>query len=415
MSRESFRLGIMLAALTMIFVLSHAFRTTIAIAADPIALEFSAKASALAAVAGGFHLAFAAAQPVVGVALDRYGPKPTIAVAFVLSILGCAVSAMAPNIAILILGQWLIGFGCAPALLAAMVFISRRYEAGRFAALSGLVLSVGGAGMLLTGTPLAWIIEFGSWRTGFLALGLLSIISWLIVLILLDDLPEDRAAPQSLRAATGGLLTVIRQPYAPGILCLAATSYAAFLALRGLWLGPMFTERHDFSLVAAGNVVLAVSIAGMIGPFFFGRYDPGDRIRRNLIIGCSLAYVLLFAVHAIGSPANLDVALVVFNSAFAGYITLQYADLRSAYPAEMTGRALSVFTMAMFFGVAVMQWLSGIAAGLAPAFGIDPLRGALFSVSLVLGLGTFAYWLLPWPPTLKKQAQFKSIPQNAEE
>jgi hypothetical protein len=35
----------------------------------------------------------------------------------------------------------------------------------------------------------------------------------------------------------------------------------------------------------------------------------------------------------------------------SGYIVLQYADVRSAYPAAMTGRAMAVFTMAMFLGV----------------------------------------------------------------
>jgi hypothetical protein len=97
--------------------------------------------------------------------------------------------------------------------------------------------------------------------------------------------------------------------------------------------------------------------------------------------------------------AFFDVALAIFSGFFAGYIALQYADLRSAYRAEMTGRARSVFTMAMFSGVAAMQWLSGVAATLAPGQGIDSLRAALMTVSALLTLGTLAFWRLPWPPT----------------
>ena len=77
---------------------------------------------------------------------------------------------------------------------------------------------------------------------------------------------------------------------------------------------------------------------------------------------------------------------------------MQYADVRSAFPAEATGRALSVFTMAMFSGVAAMQWLSGVAAALAPGQGIEPLRAALLAVGGLLALGTLAFWRLPWPP-----------------
>lgn len=401
--RSQIRLAVMLGALTMVFVLSHAFRTMVAVAADPLAADLDASASALGAIAGAFHFAFAIAQPAVGVALDRYGAKRTVVVAFVLSMVGSAVSATAPNVAVLIAGQWLIGFGCAPALLAAMVFISQRYRSERFASLSGIVLSVGGAGMLMTGTPLAWVIDTWSWRVGFISLGLLSAASWIAVLWLVDDqrISSD-AHNQTLASALRGLSSIVRKPYAAGICALAATSYAAFLALRGLWLGPMFAERYAFSVLEIGHLALAVSIAGMLGPLVFGLTDPGDRARRVLIISCSAAYVLLFAVHAFGAGVFLDIALVVFNGFLAGYITLQYADLRSAYPPEMTGRALSVFTMAMFLGVAGMQWLSGLAAELAPEVGIDPVDAALISVCVVLSIGTLAFWLLPGPPNLRR-------------
>jgi hypothetical protein len=46
-------------------------------------------------------------------------------------------------------------------------------------------------------------------------------------------------------------------------------------------------------------------------------------------------------------------------SVLSGYGTLIYADVRSSYPPATTGRALSIFTMAMFLGAALMQWLSG--------------------------------------------------------
>lgn len=391
----------MLAALVSVFVLSHAFRTIIAVAADPLMHEFGASNQALGAVAGAFHSAFALAQPAVGVALDRYGPRRTLILAFLLAIVGSLVCATATGIEVLILGQWLIGFGCAPALLAAMVFIARRYPADRFASLSGTVLAVGGCGMLITGTPLAWIIETWTWRAGFLVFAVLAAASWAAVFCSVRDEPAPPPArKQTLGAAFRDLGSILIQPHTVGICCLAATSYAAFLALRGLWLGPLLVQRHDFTIVEAGHVAFAISLAGVLGPLVFGRIDPGGRARRAVIIGCSAGYAMLFAVHAVGAGPFFDVALLILNGFFAGYITLQYADLRSAYPAEMTGRALSVFTMAMFSGVATVQWLSGIAATIASAPGGDPLCAALLTVGVVLALGALAFWRLPWPAEL---------------
>ncbi len=54
--------------------------------------------------------------------------------------------------------------------------------------------------------------------------------------------------------------------------------------------------------------------------------------------------------------------LIFVMGLLSGYSVLQYADVRSSYPAAMTGRALSLFTMSMFFGVALMQWLTGLLA-----------------------------------------------------
>jgi hypothetical protein len=72
---------------------------------------------------------------------------------------------------------------------------------------------------------------------------------------------------------------------------------------------------------------------------------------------------------------------------------LQYANVRSAYSAEMSGRAMSVFTMAMFLGVALVQSLSGFAAKQAQDIGLDPYLGGLFCVAALLLLGGLVFGL----------------------
>ena len=338
------------------------------VSAEPISAEFNASAQALGAVAGSFHLAFAFAQPALGVALDRYGPKSTVLVAFVI------------------------------ALLAAMVLISRRYPPEKFSALSGIILATGGVGMLLTATTLAWIIEIWSWRVGFGVLTVLAALSWLAVFWFLEQEPtQAQGRDQTIGAELRGLGAVIAQPHTLGICCLGATTYATFMALRGLWIGPLLTDRYALSLIDIGNVALAISFAVILGPYLFGRMDPGPPRRRPIIIWFSAAYAVQLALLAIGWGVQIDVALAVFTGLSGGYVTMQYADVRSSHPVEMTGRALSVFTMAMFGGVAAMQGLSGVAGTLASDLGIEPSRAALLLVSAIIALATFAFWRLPQP------------------
>ena len=63
---------------------------------------------------------------------------------------------------------------------------------------------------------------------------------------------------------------------------------------------------------------------------------------------------------------------------------LQYADVRASYPPEMTGRALSLFTMAMFLGVALVQWFTGWVAAWAEAWGVEPYKAVMISIAATL-------------------------------
>ena len=76
----------------------------------------------------------------------------------------------------------------------------------------------------------------------------------------------------------------------------------------------------------------------------------------------------------------------------------QYADVRAAYPKAITGRAMAVFTMAMFLGVAWVQWLTGALASWASSLGWDPYAAVLGGLALLMVAGAAAFAWLPQPP-----------------
>lgn len=390
----------MLLALTSGFALSQAYRTVAAIMAPQLQAGFALDPQALAVFAATFHFAFGALQLLMGIGIDLYGVRRTVLVVFPLTIVGALLSALAGRFGVLLVGQALIGIGCAPAFLVCTVFIAQRFPAARYASVSGLVLGVGGLGMLVTGTPLAWLIEAASWRAGFLALAALSALAWLAIAWFVRA-PETRRADgerESIGQALRGFASLFAMPHTWGILALATVSYAAFIALRGLWLGPLLVERYGFSLVASGHVAIAVSVASMIGPPLFGRLDPGRGRRRRWLLVGTLASMLLFALLVPGLGAAFDVTVSIVYSLLFGYSVLQYPDVRDAYPASMTGRALSLFTMALFLGVALMQWLTGAAASAAVAAGLPPFAAAFATVAVMLAIGALLFARLPQPP-----------------
>jgi len=137
-------------------------------------------------------------------------------------------------------------------------------------------------------------------------------------------------------------------------------------------------------------------VVGMFGPVLFGRFDPGAS-RRRWIVGFTLGVAAIFGVMAFNPGAALDVAGLIAVGVLSGYIVLQYADVKAAYPAAMTGRAMAVFTMAMFLGVAVMQWFTGAVASVASAHGADPFMSVLLTIAALLVSGAGAFVFLPKP------------------
>lgn len=393
----------MLLALTAGFALSQAFRTVAAILAAPLAQEFTLSPQDLGVFAGAFHFAFGAMQLFMGIGIDLYGVRRTVLAVFPLGIAGAILSALAPGYGLLLLGQVLIGVGCAPAFLVCTVFIARHFAPQRFAAVSGLSMAVGTVGMLFTGTPLAWLVEQWNWRAGFGVLALLAAGAWVWIWRSVHE-PAPGSAQHAPRETVGeavrrfgGLFTL---PHTWGIVVLGAVTYAALISLRGLWLGPMLMQRHGFTLVQSGHVALALSLVALCGPMVFGRINPGPGpgTRRRWIVACTAVMAALFAALALAQQAWLDVAAMLAVGLLSGFIVLQYADVRGAYPAALTGRAMAAFTMAMFLGVAGMQWLTGAIATWATQRGGDPFIAVMACIAAVLALAAAAFHWLPSPP-----------------
>jgi predicted MFS family arabinose efflux permease len=390
-------LWLMLLALCSAFMLSQAYRTVAAMMATQLQADLSLSPQQLGVFAAAFHFAFGALQLFMGVGIDLHGVRRTVLTAFPLAIAGSLLSALAPNFGWVVLGQVLIGVGCAPAFLVCTVFIARHFPAGRFAAISGLTMGVGGLGLLLTGTPLAWLVQTYSWRAGFVVLAAGAALAWLLIFWQVrEPAPAARARPQeSLWQAVRQFGLLLRRPHTLGIVALGAVTYASFITLRGLWLGPLLVERLNFSLIEGGHVALAASLLSLFGPPLFGRIDPGERTRRRWIVAFTLLMALLLLVLAFSHAALVNVAILVLLGFLSGYIVLQYADVRSAYAPEQTGRALAIFTMAMFLGIALMQWLTGMVATLAKAHGVETFTAVLLCEAALLGAGALAFARLP--------------------
>jgi predicted MFS family arabinose efflux permease len=384
------------AALSTAFALSNALRTLPAITAHGIEADLKVTAEQIGYFAGIYHLAFGLMQLPFGVALDRLSIRVVVAVPLIVAALGAALCAMASRYDVLLAAQFLIGAGCAPALMATFVFIGRTYPPRRFAPLSGIVFAIGGLGMIVTGTPLAFLVERSSWRAGFIVLAVATALCALACWLLIGTGGRHHTrSNETLPEAMHGVLRVLRFRQTAGLLAIGLVTYPTVITLRGLWIAPLFARRHDLDLVAVGNVILAMSLAMIVAPTLYGFVDPGWRSRPRLIVAAAFASALCPAFLALGGSTSFDIAWAVAFGALCSFQGLQYAQVRDTYPDELSGRALSTLNMAAFLGVALMQGCAGLIADWAQAHGHDAIVAVCAFLAAALAAGGLAYALLP--------------------
>jgi predicted MFS family arabinose efflux permease len=383
-------------ALSLAFALSNALRTLPAITAHGIEADLGVTAEQIGYFAGIYHLAFGLLQLPFGVALDRLSIRLIVALPLSVAALGAVLCATATRFDMLLAAQFLIGAGSAPALMATFVFIGRTYPPRRFARLSGIVFAIGGLGMIVTGTPVAFLVERWSWRAGFVVLGAATAVCALACWLLVGTGGErHRRSNETLSEAMHGVLRVLRFRQTAGLLAIGLVTYPTVITLRALWIAPLFARRHGLDLVAIGNVILAMSLAMIVAPTLYGFVDPGIRSRPRLIIAAALASALCPAFLALGGSTSFDIAWTIAFGALCSFQGLQYAHVRDTYPDELSGRALSTLNMAAFLGVAMMQGFAGVIADWAQAHGHDPIVAVCAFLASALTSGGLAYALLP--------------------
>ncbi|BCX18214.1 MAG: MFS transporter [Geminicoccaceae bacterium] len=386
-----------LVALTLANTLSQFFRIAMGLVAPELARDLDLAPAALGTLSAAWFLAFALAQPLVGMALDRLGPRRSVAGLFLLAGLGCVLLAGAESEGEAVLAQIAIGLGCAPVYMGTLVVVARFWPTERFAALSATLLAIAATGSILGATPLALLVEALGWRGSFLVFAALVTAGSAAVFLLVRDSPEGRPPPARSEGpleVLRGMVEVVRlRPLRPLFPMLFAT-YAVVMAVRGLWAGPYLAEMQGLAPVPRGHALLVISLAMIGGLLGFAALERRlDRRKGPTLVATAVAMAgLLFLALRPGLatvPATLLLSAVV-----AGSVTysLLMAQGRLFLPDRLVGRGLALLNMASFLGAALLQTLTGLVVAAAPAEPPGARWAWLFAfLALWLGLALLPY------------------------
>jgi predicted MFS family arabinose efflux permease len=383
-----------IAAFAIAYVLSQFFRSFLAVLTPALTAELGATKAELSFASGAYFIAFALAQFVVGVSLDRYGPKRTAAVLLALGGGGGALLfASATEPWMITASMTLIGVGCAPVLMGSLFIFARTYRPARFAVLASWMVAFGTAGNVIGASPLANAAEAFGWREVMTGLGLFTLAVSGLILALVRDPARHEA--QGGNTGFAGYLELFRLRVLWPIFPLTALNYAPPAGIRGLWAGPYLSDVYGADSIAIGEATFFMALAMVAGAFLYGPLDTIFRTRKWVAIAgngigfCALVWLALNPAAGISATTTVFIVIGLFGGSYG----LLMAHGRAFLPEHLTGRGVTLMNFFSIGGVGLMQFATGgvVTASTVPG---DPAAAyaALFSFYVaVLALALLVY------------------------
>jgi MFS family permease len=396
-----------LLALACGHMLSSCLRTLPAISLDLMATDFATAPQTLASLFAVYHFSFAALQIPVGAAMDRFGVRPVSLTLFLGTIVGALAAGLAIGPASFVFAQCLIGISTSGMLMCPMTLAAKQLSPERFGLWSGAILSLGNTGMLLSASPLAYVIEHYGWRAGFLISAAIGVVIAAAVFALVPTQPAEQKVHASPLAQMAEVLRLGLSRPMRGIIALALVSLASALVIRGVWGGPWLMDVRGLTRIQAGNQLGIFTLSLIVAPVCAGIIDRKLGHRRMILAGGHLLAAICVALMALGAPDSVlprlfhvqvmppqfDLVMLVMMGFASSTQSLLFGMTTQLMGAEIAGRALAATNLALFLGTALLQSATGVVAAQSGL----PAMLLFVAAALAVGAVTFFFYTQPAP------------------
>lgn len=396
------RLVVALAAMTG---LSQFHRASLGVIAPDLTADLALTPAVLGAANGMFFAALLLVQIPVGIALDRAGPRRTVAALTSIAIAGAAFQAFATDGTTLLAARFLIGLGSGASFMAAVVLCARWHSGAAMTLALSRVFALSQMGILLAGAPLAAASGLLGWRGALGASALLTagcgLLWWRLVRDDPPDSPRVFREPETLKEALLGQLSIWQLPGLARVLSIHLVGYAAAATVLGLWAGPYLADVHGLDATGRGWSLAAMGVAMPAGLLLIGPLERRVGGRRGIVtVAATLAAGTLFSLALWpAAPLGAALALLVLLVLFSAFPVLVVAEGRSLFPDHLVGRGATTVNLAQVLGSALLPMAVGAVVGLFPEVGgVRPeiaYRAGFAVLGVALAGGVAGWVMLP--------------------
>ncbi|MDD5169573.1 MAG: MFS transporter [Syntrophales bacterium] len=351
------------------YFLSYLLRNINAIIAPDLVSAFRLDASDLGLLTSVYFFTFGLSQPLLGVLLDRFGPRRVEGSLLLIAAAGALIFAWSGSTAMLVVGRGLIGLGVCACFMAGLQVNAIWFPPERLAALNGYILAAGGLGTIFSTAPAEWLLRWVDWRTLFIMFAA----AFAIVSVLIFRLVPERPGPKTHASPIvqfKGFLQVGKSREFWRIAPLTMFSQSTYMALQGLWAGRWMNDVGGFPRDDIANYLLAAAVGMALGHLIMGslasRLERGG-IAPSYVVGAGGGVgIVVQAVLAAGYSEWQPLIWLLFGF-FGTAGTVNYAILARSFPVALIGRASTALNLLVFAITFLIQWGMGAVINLYPA------------------------------------------------
>lgn len=355
------------------YMLAFFHRMAPATIASDLQQTFSASAAALGGLAATYFYVYTAMQIPTGILADTLGPRRIVTLGGVIAAIGSVLFGYAETMTGASLGRMLIGLGVSVAFIALLKLNAAWFHDRHFGTAVGLTLVLGNVGSVLAAAPLAWVLQFTTWRTVFIVLGGVSLVLAVLTWLFVRDHPGEAGLP-SLRELDGhaahpphaghwfeGLVAVLRNSATWPIFWMNLGIGGSFIAFAGLWAVPFLQDVYGMERAAATQHTSLMLAGFAAGAFSVGLVSDRLGRRRPALIATALTHLLCWLplVFVLPMSPGASYFLFLLMGLSAGSFTLSWACVKEVNPHALSGMATSVVNTGVFLGTGILQPLVG--------------------------------------------------------
>lgn len=327
--------------------------------------EYGLTGAQIGGLSAFYYHAYVPMQIMVGLLMDRFGPRRLLTLACLFCAFGTYLFASGYSLAVAETGRFLVGFGSAFAFVGALKLATIWLPPNRFALVSGIICCLGMIGAMMGDILLRALVDAIGWQVTIYISAVAGVVLTAVLFTFIRDVNPSQVDHHTkklkFREVLSGLFKALKNPqiWLNGLVgCLLYLSLSAFAELWGI---SYLEQAQGLSKVHAANANSMVFLGWAIGSPFWGWFS--DFVKRRCIpimwasVGSLVAIIiLLFTPHLPTTFIYLD--LFMFGL-FSSVQILVFSICREVTNIKVAGTAIALTNMIVMLGGNLFQPIIG--------------------------------------------------------